>query len=314
MSQIAVASRSFSKNETLKKEILKNYPHVKFNDDGLSLYGDSLISFLENAEKAVIGLEKLDDEILSKLPKLKVISKYGVGIDTIDLEALNKFNIKLGWTSGVNKRSVSELVISSSIALLHKTTLGNSEIKKGKWYQIIGRQLTNATFGIIGCGNIGKDLVKLLLPFGCSIISYDINHSKEFNIKYDIKAVSLNELLESSDVISLHLPLNSSTQNILSEKELNLIKKDSILINFARGGLIDENYLKKIMSEKKLGGLALDVFEIEPLIKDDFSIYGNVLITPHMGGSTKEAVLAMGRAAIHGLENYKDPIEFLENA
>ena len=147
--------KSFSRNKILKKEILSNYSNVKFNEDGISLHGEKLITFLADAEKVVIGLEKLDNEILSKLPKLKVVSKYGVGIDTIDLKALNKFGIKLGWTSGVNKRSVSELVISSSIALLHKTTR-NSEIKNGNWHQIIGRQLTNSSFGIIGCGNIGK--------------------------------------------------------------------------------------------------------------------------------------------------------------
>ena len=122
MTKIAIASRSFSRNKILKKEILSNYSNVKFNEDGISLHGENLITFLADAEKVVIGLEKLDNEILSKLPKLKVVSKYGVGIDTIDLKALNKFGIKLGWTSGVNKRSVSELVISSSIALLHKTT------------------------------------------------------------------------------------------------------------------------------------------------------------------------------------------------
>ena len=313
MTKIAIASRSFSKNEILKREILQNYSNVKFNEEGISLHGESLISFLADADKVVIGLEKLDSKILSKLPKLKVVSKYGVGIDTIDLMALKKFGVKLGWTSGVNKRSVSELVISSSIALLHKTALGNFEIRNGKWYQIVGRQLTNVSFGIIGCGNIGKDLVKLLQPFECSISIHDIKYSDEFNSKYNIKTVSLHELLKTSDVISLHLPLDSSTQNILGVKEFRQIKKDAILINFARGGLIDERCLKSSMEQNKLGGLALDVFEIEPLVKDDYSIFGNVILTPHMGGSTEEAILAMGRAAINGLDNYKDPIDFFEN-
>ena len=258
LTKVAVASRSFSKNEVLKNEIKKIYTNVKFNEDGNSLFGDSLIEFLKNADKAIIGLEKIDDSILSNLPNLKVISKYGVGIDTINLKSLRNFNVKLGWKSGVNKRSVSELVVSSAIALLHKTVFGNSEVKNGKWYQIIGRQLTGIKFGIIGCGNIGKDLVRLLAPFRCKIYSYDIRHSNTFNKKYKIKKVSLNFLLKNSDIISIHLPLNLSTQNILGQKELNIIKRSYQWLNdndqYSRAPLshsLDKTFIKLLNFNKK---------------------------------------------------------------
>ena len=174
MKSLAVASRSFSRNQVLRSEVLKRYPDAKFNDDGLSLSGDSLVNFLAGYEKAILALETIDESILSQLPTLKVIGKYGVGLDMLDLPALQKYGVKLGWTPGVNKRSVAELVVSFAISLLHRAVFANSEVKNGKWYQVRGRQLSECTFGIIGCGNVGKDVVRLLKPFNCKILAYDI--------------------------------------------------------------------------------------------------------------------------------------------
>ena len=157
MKSLAITSRSFSKNPILRREVLKLYPGAKFNDDGLSLSGDSLVEFLYGYEKAITALEVIDDSILSKLPHLKSIAKYGVGLDMIDLRSMKKNNVKLSWTGGVNKRSVSELVVSFAVALLHRAVFANSEVKKGQWYQVKGSQLSNSTFGIIGCGHIGKE-------------------------------------------------------------------------------------------------------------------------------------------------------------
>jgi len=311
MRSLAVASRSFSKHPVLRQEVLKLYPDAKFNDDGLSLSGDSLVEFLNGYEKAITALEKIDDSILSKLPNLKVIGKYGVGLDMIDLHAMKRFDVKLGWTGGVNKRSVSELVVSFSVFLLHRVAFANAEVRSGEWYQVKGSQLSGCTFGIIGCGNIGKDLVKLLKPFGCDILAHDILDFKEFYQENNVTPVGLDELLQKSDVVTLHLPKNDSTNNILNKDRLHMLKKDAILINLARGGLLDELALKKILINKDIAGAALDVFSVEPPTDVEFSHLDNVLVTPHIGGSTEEAILAMGMAAINGLDNAKDPLDFL---
>ena len=311
MPSVAVASRSFSKHPILRGKVLKNYPDAKFNDQGLSLSGDSLVEFLSGYEKAITALEVIDDSILSKLPNLKVIGKYGVGLDMIDLHAMKDRGVKLGWTGGANKRSVSELVISFSVYLLHRVAFANAEVRKGEWYQVKGRQLSDCTFGIVGCGHIGKDLVKLLKPFGCNILAHDIIDYKEFYQENDVTSVGLDELLQRSDVTTLHLPKNDSTYNILNKDRLQLLKKDAVLINLARGGILDESALKKMLIEKRIAGAALDVFSVEPPIDTDFAHLDNVIITPHIGGSTEEAILAMGLAAIDGLENAKDPLEFL---
>ena len=310
MKSVAVTSRSFSKHPMLRNELLKKYPDAKFNDKGLILIGDDLVDFLRGYQKAIIALEVIDNDVISQLPELQVISKYGVGLDTLNLDDLQRHNVKLGWTGGVNKRSVSELVVSFAISLLHRTVFANAEVKNGKWYQVKGRQLSECTFGILGCGHIGKDVVRLLQPFNCNIIVNDIKNYQDFYEKYKITPVTLNELLSKSDVLTIHLPLDDSTKNILNKTNLHLLKKTCVLINLARGGLIDEKQLKQMIMDKKIAGIALDVFEHEPPNDKELFILENVLITPHIGGSTEEAIIKMGMSAIKGLDSYRDASEY----
>jgi phosphoglycerate dehydrogenase-like enzyme len=301
--RVAVTSRSFSKNPILREELLSKYNNVTFNDQGLKLKDQSLIEFLRGHQKAITALERIDESILSQIPELTVISKYGVGLDMIDILAMQKYSIKLGWTGGVNRRSVSELVISFAIALLRHVPESNREVLSGTWRQHIGGHLSGRTFGIIGCGFVGKDLVKLLNPFDCPILVHDIREYKDFYKQHHIKAVDKNTLLAHSDIVTLHVPLDDSTRNILSEQDLSLMKHDAVLINAARGGLVDENALKEMLKNGKLSGAALDVFATEP--PEDKELLGlpNFLVTPHIGGSAHEAILAMGRAAINGLDD-----------
>ena len=302
MSSVAVASRSFSRHSELRALVIERYSDAKFNDDGLSLHGNTLIEFLSGYEKAITALEVIDDSILSQLPNLKVISKYGVGLDMIDLHALKKYGVKLGWTGGVNRRSVSELVISFTIALLRHVPASHREVLSGTWRQHVGGYLSGRTVGIIGCGFVGKDLVKLLQPFNCPILVNDIQNYDAFYKQYNIKSVEKDELLAKSDVVTLHTPLDDSTINMLTAERLSLMKSDAILINAARGGLIDEAALKHMLMNGRLGGAALDVFSIEPPEDRELLELPNFIVTPHIGGSAHEAILEMGRAAIKGLE------------
>ena len=167
--RVAVTSRSFSKNPVLREELLQRYSNVTFNDAGASLSGEALHAFLAGHEKAIVALERIDAVLLAELPDLKVVSKYGVGLDNIDTHALRSHGKRLGWRGGVNRRSVSELALGLMIALLHCVPQATTEIRSGLWRQINGRQLTGKTIGIIGCGHVGKDLVLLLQPFSCRI-------------------------------------------------------------------------------------------------------------------------------------------------
>lgn len=305
--RIAVASRSFSKHPVLRAELLARFPDVTFNDAGKSLAGDELVAFLAGHDGAVTALERIDDPLLSRLPDLKVIGKYGVGLDMLDLEAIRRRGLRLGWTGGVNRRSVSELVISMAIALLRHVPKGNLEVRAGGWRQLQGRHLSERVVGIVGCGHIGQDLAPLLKAFGCTVLAHDIRDFPDFYAAHGVEATGLDDLLARADVVTLHLPLEASTRNILSAERLALMRPDAILINCARGGLVDEAALKQMLESGRLAGAGLDVFADEPPADLDFLRLPNLLATPHIGGSAEEAVLAMGRAAIAGLDDNAVP-------
>ncbi len=300
--KVAVCSRSFSVNPILRKELLARYRNIPFNDAGAKLEGDSLVAFLRGHDKAIIGLERIDDEVLSRLPELKVISKYGVGLDMIDVEALRRHGKRLGWTSGVNRRSAAELTLAFAIAILRHVPAANRELLSGTWRQHVGGLLSGRTVGIIGCGHIGKDLVRLLQPLGCPILVNDIRHYGDFYAEHAIKAVGLEDLLVRADVVTLHVPLDDSTRGIISAARLAMMKPSAVLLNVPRGGLVDEAALKQALMEKRLAAAAFDVFADEPPNDRELISLPNFLATPHIGGSAEEAILAMGRAAIEGLE------------
>ena len=300
--KVAVCSRSFSKNTVLRAELLACYAHVTFNDNGHQFEGDSLVEFLSGHNKAITALEKIDDYVLSRLPDLRVIGKYGVGLDMIDLNAMRRYGKRLGWTGGVNRRSVSEMVISFSVAMLRHIPAAHREVLSGTWRQHVGGLLSSRTVGIIGCGFIGKDLVELLQPWNCTILANDILDFSDFYARYDVTPVGLEELLQRSDVVTLHLPLDESTRNMLSATRLALMKPSANLITAARGGLVDEAALKAMLVTKRLAAAAFDVFAVEPPQDQELLALPNFLVSPHIGGSAEEATLAMGRAAINGLD------------
>ena len=300
--KIAVCSRSFSRNPTLRAELLARYKNVTFNDSGVQLEGSELVDFLKDHTRAITALEVIDESILCQLPDLRVIGKYGVGLDMLDLFAMERHNVRLGCTPGVNKRSAAELTLAFAIMMLRKIPQASAEVKSGIWRQITGGLLTGRVVGIIGCGNIGKDLVRMLEPFECQILVHDLVLDLEFNERYKILPLGLEALLREADVVTLHLPLNNSTRNIISAERLLLMKPSAILINAARGGLVDETALKLSLMSERLAGAAFDVFVDEPPLNHELFESPNFLATPHIGGSSHEAILAMGRAAIDGLE------------
>jgi phosphoglycerate dehydrogenase-like enzyme len=307
MIRIAVASRSFAGNPALCAELKAKYPNVTFVDPSHRLDGDSLVAFLRGHDRAIVGLERIDDGVLEQLPELKVISKYGVGLDGIDVAAMARRGIKLGWTGGVNRRSVAELTLAFAIALCHRVPECHGALRRGEWQKLPGRQLTGKTVGIIGCGHVGQDLVRLLAPFDCRVLAHDIRDYPEFYAEHRVTPVGLDELLRSSDVVTLHVPLDASTRGMISTAEIGLMRPGSFLINAARGGLVEESALADALERSHLAGAAFDVFEMEPDANPRLTALPTFLGTPHIGGAAAEAQLAMGRAAIEGLETARVP-------
>jgi D-3-phosphoglycerate dehydrogenase len=180
-------------------------------------------------------------------------------------------------------------------------------MRRGEWRKLIGRQLTGRTFGIIGCGFVGQDLVRLLAPFDCRVLANDIRDYAEFYRAHHVTAVSLDQLLRESDIVSIHVPLDRTTTGMIGAAELARMRAGTLLINAARGGLVDEAALAAALETGHLAGAACDVFTIEPDANPRLLATPTFLGTPHIGGSTQEAQLAMGRAAIDGLETARVP-------
>ena len=295
---VAVTSRSFSKNKTLVNRLKESYSKIKLNSDGLSLKGDELISFLKDADKIIIGLEKIDKTVLDNLPKLKLISKYGVGLNNINLEDVKEKNIKLSFTPGVNKQSVAELALMHILVSLRKTHMSLEDIKSGIWTQEKGNELYKKTVGILGYGNIGRELRKMLKPFDNEVIVFD---ELDVNDK-SVTQVTLEEIFSRSDIISIHLPLIESTKNIIDKKLLSIAKKNLKIINTSRGGIINEDDLYNFLNKNSNAFGGLDVFETEPCFSSKLMELKNFNATSHIGSMTNEGVISMGFAAIMGLD------------
>ena len=310
---VAVASRSFSKNDDLVKNLQSKYSSVIFNDFGKTLQGDELVDFLMPATKAIIGIEDLTEPILAKLTKLKVISKYGVGLNNLDLKLLKKRNIRLGFTPGVNKQSVAELALTLILIGLKKIQDNNIDIMNGNWSQEKGLELYGKNIGLLGFGNIGQKLASLLQPFNCKISFFDEKKfSKEeisdiaSKLNYEpnlIKQMSLQQVLKESDILSIHLPLTASTENIISSDELNELRSNVCIVNTARGGIVDEKDLYIFLSKNPCSYAGFDVYKEEPAINNPLFKLKNFFGTSHRSSLTNEGILSMGMAAINGLDD-----------
>jgi phosphoglycerate dehydrogenase-like enzyme len=296
---VAVTSRSFSRHPVLRAELLEQHPDVRFNDEGLSLRGESLVEFLQGCEMAITALEPIDDELLRQLPELRVISKVGVGTDMIDLRALEQHNVRLVLTPGTNARSVAELVVAFSICALRHVPSSGQELRAGTWSQPKGRLLSDRTIGLIGFGAVGREVAELLGGFRSPILAYDT--VPPASLPSNVELVELDELLATSEVTSLHVPLTAETRNLIDAAAIAKMPQGAVLINTARGGLVDETALHRARVDGHLAAACLDVFAVEPPDGSPLLELPNVLATPHIGGSTEEAILAMGRAAIAGL-------------
>ncbi len=300
--RIAVPNISFCRNETLRRELLDAFSDVRFNDTSQRLGEDDLVAFLSDRDAAIMGLEPLTEPMLEVLPDLKVISRMGVGVDNVDPDLLNRFGIRIGWTGGTNRHSVAELAICFAIAGLRHVAPLNFEMRSGNRPRArMGRHLRGRTVGIHGCGNVGKEVVKLLAPFDCTVLACDVRDMAAFHAEHGVEAVSMDELVARSEVLTIHLPLNETTKDLYAADVLNRLRPDCVLVNTCRGGIVDEAALEACLGDGRIAAACFDVFAVEPPIDQALLNAPNFLCTPHIGGSAEEALLAMGRAAISGL-------------
>lgn len=302
--KIRATSTSFSKHPQLRAALLENFPGAEFNDDGRKYSKTELISYIGDADGLVLGLEPVDDEVLDACPNLKIISKYGVGLDNLDQEACKKRDIAIGWTGGVNKRSVAEMDLCFMLALARNLYLTSLDLMSGKWNKDGGFQLSGKTVGIIGLGHTGTEIAKLLAPFDCRILGNDIIDKSSVCDELGIEHVEKDYLFSESDFITIHTPLTELTHHLINTETLGQMKDSSFIINTARGPVVNLQCLKQALISNRIAGAALDVYEEEPPTDIELIKLPNFFCTPHIGGNANEAVMAMGLSAIHHLKKF----------
>ena len=301
---LAVTSPSFSSNVVLQKELYKYFPNAKLNLDGKRFNQDELIEYIKNADGVIVGLEPINIEVLEKCPSLKILSKYGVGLNNVDLTECEKRNITVGWTGGVNRLSAAEMAIGFMMMLSRNLFITSNDLKKGTWNKSGGFQLSGKTIGIIGVGYIGKEVVRLLKPFRCKILVNDIIDQTDYYYKNNLKEVSKEEIFKKADIVTIHTPYDDSTDNMVDITILKGMKDTSFILNTARGGIINETDLKYALKNKIIAGAAIDSYIEEPPTDREFITLPNLICTPHIGGNSIEAVEAMGLSAISHIRNY----------
>ena len=288
------------------------FPETRFHDSRERLGGDDLIRFLSGAQAALIGTERFDAATLDRLPELRAIGKYGVGLDNLPQGELERRGIALGWQGGVNRRSVAELALAAMLGLAHNVFRTGAQRKRGEWNKSGGQLLSEKTVGVIGCGFAGTELLELLRPFGCRFLINDIIDKSKVAQAHGADTASLasfEQTLSESDFVSLHVPLTEATREMIGANELRALGKGSAgaggyLINTSRGEVVNEAALAQALKGHIIAGAFLDVYQTEPcldspLMNPEFDSFWG---TPHIGGNAKEAVAAMGAAAIENLQ------------
>lgn len=302
--KIAVTTKTFSRNNELVKKLEDVFPEVKLNTEGRKFSKEELIEFLKDVDGAIIGLETIDENVLAHCSELEVIVRYGVGLDNIDLKACREYSVKVEAIKGVNSRSVAELTLSFMLGLIRKIYTTSLQLKRGDWVKSKGYELTGKTVGIIGVGNVGKDLIELLKPFECKILVNDIVDQEEYYERNNLIRSSKEQIFKNADIVTLNLPLTQYTKDLVNEKTISLMKPMSYLINTSRGGIVDEDALYTALKEKRIAGAALDVYAEEPTTNKKLLDLENVICTPHIAGNSEEANLKMGLTAINLLKEH----------
>jgi len=256
------------------------------------LESNELKSIIDDYDGILIrSATKLTADVLENCSNLKVIGRAGVGVDNVDLDVATKNKILVMNTPLGNLEATAELTVGLMFSLYRHIHNANASTHEGKWEKakFMGTELKGKTLGIVGFGNIGQRVAEICKAIGMQILTNSNSASDEVLNSFDAKKVSTEELLSSSDVLSLHTKLNDQTKNMLNKESIATMKSSSVIINCARGGLINESDLKDALNNEVIAGAAIDVYETEPATENVMFGAKNLLLTPHLGASSKEA-------------------------
>ena len=305
--KILLTSTSFQDTPGAHQQLL--------NEQGFELVkmrGPLKESVMIDVIKEFDGIICGDDEITRNViesgvkNKLRIISKYGIGLDKIDLDAAKEFNIPVTNCPGVNQVTVAEHVFALILSFAKNIVPESNFIKNQKWVRLIGSELFGKTIGVLGTGNVGKEVIKRAIAFGMKVVAFDKFKSEDFAKQYGFNYCdTLDVFFSQCDIISLNLSLSPGTGYIIDSEALSKMKNGVIIVNTARAGLVDQNIILEGVKSGKIKGYLTDVLEEEPMVKDHpFLNHENILITPHIGSRTYENVVNQGTMAVENLLKY----------
>lgn len=294
MARVVVLARSFARASSEPLDILYSaHLEVEQKRNPEPENEEVVAELIGGAEAVIVGVDRIGQVVLERCPNLKVISKHGVGVDNIDLEAAKARGVVVANAPGTNTESVADMAFLLILACARNLPHLLEKVREKSWgSSVLGVELEGKVLGIVGLGRIGRSVARRALGFGMQVVYHDPLVQDE-----TFRSVSLEELFSISDFVSLHAPLTPETKHLVGERLLSLMKSSAFLINTARGELVDEEALFRFLKEGRIAGAGLDVLSFEPPFASPLLTLPNVIVTPHVAAHTKEANIKMGRIA-----------------
>lgn len=300
--KILITPRSFAKADAAPLETLKAAGcEIVMNPKAAILTQDEMIECLAGCDGVIIGVDPLNREVLQSAPQLKAISKYGVGMDNIDLEYAKERGIRVSKTLGANSEAVADYAFALMLACARKLLPIDAKCRKADWSKTTSLDVFGQTLGLIGLGAIGKAVVRRAKGFNMRILANEAFWDEAYAAENGIERATVDEICQKADFISLHVPLLPETQGLINEARIRMMKQTCVVINTARGGLIDEDALLCALKENRIFAAGLDAFASEPPENGEWFALDNVVIGSHCGASTQGAVNNMSAFAAENL-------------
>lgn len=302
MGKILVTPRSLTKDGDPALELLKAAGHeVIFSSLGKQPDEEELLRLVPGCSGWLAGVEKITPRVLEAAGGLKAISRNGTGVDNVDLAACQRLGIAVLRAKGANARGVAELAFGLLLALARSIPFGDAALKSGRWERRKGMELEGKTLGLVGCGKIGKLVVRFALAMDMSVVAFDAYPDRTFAPGAGFRFAPLADVLSLSHAVSLHCPHKSGEPPVIDAAALARMRKGAFLINTARAGLVDAEAMRKALDDGRLGGYGVDVFDKEPPGPGPLIGHDRVILSAHVGGYTAESVSRATRVAVENL-------------
>lgn len=303
--KLLITSNSFGSADTeIFDRLEKAGFEIRRNPYGRIMNEDELLAELKDKDAVILGTEELTERVIEACKNLKVVSRYGVGYDHVDMEALKRHGVALEIARNANSDAVADHAVAMMLSLAHHLNAADADFRKGIWKKRKGVDLFGSKVGIIGLGAIGRGVARRVSGFRCEIYAFDQQYDEKFMEEYHVIRTDIPSILRECDFITLHLPAVEAFRGMINRESLNSMKDTAILVNTARAELVDREAVLEALKEHRIGGYGTDVFWDEPSTDPELAACGNTVLTPHMAAVTDGAVRRMSEISAENVLKY----------